>query len=155
MILRLLWGTPKRSVLCRGVINTGGVVSRKTDPFGRVRELGLALPDVVEGTVYGSPALKVRGAMFACLAIHRSAEPGSLAIRIDFDQRDELIAEDPATYYLTDHYVSYPCVLVRLGRVPPDTLRDLLVMAWRFVSTRRKRPARRRVRESRPLRKQR
>jgi hypothetical protein len=88
--------------------------------FDTVRELGLVLPDVEEGTTYGSPALKVRGKMFACLAIHRSADPGSLAIRIAFDQRDELIAEDPNTYYVTDHYVTYPCVLVRLSRVHRD-----------------------------------
>jgi hypothetical protein len=106
----------------------------KTNRFAVVREIGLALPDVEEGTTYGSPALKIRGKMFACLAVHRSAEPETLAIRIDFDQRDELLAADPKTYYLTDHYVSYPCVLVRLRRVHPDALRDLLLMAWRFVS---------------------
>lgn len=60
-----------------------------------------------EGTVYGSPALKVRGKMFACLAVHRSADPDSLVIRTDFDQRDELISAEPDTYYLTDHYVNY------------------------------------------------
>lgn len=107
--------------------------------FATVRELGRALPDVEEGTTYGSPALKVRGKMFACLAVHRSADPDSLAVRIDFHQRDELMAADPQTYYLTDHYVNYPVVLVRLTRVHHDALRDLLLMAWRFVSTRGKR----------------
>jgi hypothetical protein len=118
--------------------------------FDTVRELGLVLPDVEEGTTYGSPALKVRGKMFACLAIHRSADPGSLAIRIAFDQRDELIAEDPNTYYVTDHYVTYPCVLVRLSRVHRDALRDLLLMAWRFVSAAGKRPVRARKRRASP-----
>jgi hypothetical protein len=126
-------------------------VSRKLIDFHTVRELGRALPDVEEGTTYGSPALKVHGKMFACMAIHKSAEPGSLAVRIDFNQRDELIAEDPNTYYLTDHYVSYPCVLVRLKRVHRDALRDLLQMAWRFVSqtkqtTQRKQRTRRKQR---------
>jgi len=68
--------------------------------------LGRVLPDVEEGTVYGSPALEVHGKMFACLAVHKSAEPDTLAIRVDFDQRDAFIAEDPQTYYLTDHYVT-------------------------------------------------
>jgi hypothetical protein len=110
--------------------------------FDTVRRLGLALPNVEEGTTYGSPALKVGGKMFACIAIHRSAEPHSLAVRISFDQRDELIAADPATYYLTDHYVDYPVVLVRLTRVQQDALRDLLRMGWEFVSAsaRRVRP---------------
>jgi hypothetical protein len=117
--------------------------------FDTVREIGLALPDVVEGTVYGSPALKVRGRMFACLAVHRSAEPDSLAIRLSFDQREELITADPKTYYLTDHYVDYPVVLVRLSQVHRDALGELLFMAWRFESTRGKQRAGRRKRRSR------
>ena len=103
--------------------------------FDSVREIALAIPGVQEGTAYGSPAFKVDGKMFACLAINRSAEPNTLAIRMDFDQRDALIAEEPKTYYLTDHYVDYPCVLVRLARVRQDALRDLLLMGWRFMST--------------------
>jgi hypothetical protein len=103
--------------------------------FDSVREIALAIPGVQEGTAYGSPAFKVDGKMFACLAINRSAEPNTLAIRMDFEQRDELIAAEPKTYYLTDHYVDYPCVLVRLARIRQDALRDLLLMGWRFVST--------------------
>ena len=89
--------------------------------------------------MYGSPALKVDGKMFACLAVHRSAEPGSLIVQVGFDQRDELIAEDPDTYYVKPHYVNYPVVLVRLSRVHPDALRDLLITARRFVSARGRR----------------
>src|SRR5437588_3550067 len=110
--------------------------------FAVVRQIGLKLPDVEEGTAYGSPALKVRGKMFTCIAIHRSAEPGSLAVRLPFVERDELIAADPATFYLTDHYVDYPVVLVRLARVHRDALHDLLRMSWEFVSAKTKRPAR-------------
>ena len=116
----------------------------KTITFEAVREMGLALPGVEVGTTYGSPALKVRGTMFACLAIHRSADPDSLAIRIDFAQRQELMDADPDTYYVTDHYVNHPAMLIRLSRVHPDALRDLLLIAWRFVSAERTRPVRRR-----------
>ena len=109
-----------------------------------MREIGLTLPGVEEGTTYGSPALKVGGKMFACLAVHKSAEPDSLVLRIAFDDRDELISADPDTYYLTHHYVNYPSVVVRLSRVQQDALRDLLLMAWRFVSASEKRAAARR-----------
>jgi hypothetical protein len=114
--------------------------------FDTVRKIGLALPDVEEGTAYGTPALKIRGELLTCMAINKSAEPGSLALRIDFDRRDELVAADPETYYLTDHYVDYPVVLVRLSRIHPDALRDLLGAAWRFVSAQPR--ARRRPRSS-------
>ena len=115
--------------------------------FDTVRKIGLALPDVEEGTMYGAPALKVRGSMFACVPTHKSAEPDSLVIRIDFDQRDAMLAEDSKTYYLKDHYVGYPCILVRLNRVHADALRDLLATAHRYVASRAKRrasPAKRR-----------
>lgn len=117
---------------------------RKAISFGDVRDIGVALPGVEAGTAYGSPALKVGGTMFACIAIHQSAESDSLVIRIPFDRRDELIEADPATYYVTEHYVNYPCVLVRLGRVHQDALPDLLRMAWTFVSTTAKRTGTRR-----------
>jgi hypothetical protein len=112
--------------------------------------MGRALPGVDVTTSWGAPDLKVRGKMFACGAIHKSAEPETLVVRMDFDQRDELIAADPDTYYLKEHYVDYACVLVRLRRVHPDALRDLLLMGWRFISTakpriRRRKPSPRNV----------
>ncbi len=35
--------------------------------FDTVRTIGLELPGVEEGTVHGSPALKVRGKLLACI----------------------------------------------------------------------------------------
>src|SRR5258708_24083902 len=107
---------------------------RRTIDLETVRKIGLALPGVEEGTAYGSPALEVRGKLLACMAVHRSAEPGSLVIRVDFDDRAELLAADPDVYYVTDHYVGYNAVLVRLSRVNRDVLRDLLGMAYKFVT---------------------
>ena len=89
--------------------------------------------------MYGSPALKTGGRMFACIAVHRSAEPDSLAVVVGFEQRDELVSADPGTYYFTEHYVDYPTVLVRLNRVRRDALEDLLRMAHRTVSAKRRR----------------
>src|SRR5580704_3383947 len=102
--------------------------------FDTVRKIGLTLPGVEESTSYGSPALKVRGKLLACVPAHRSAERGSLAVRVGFDDRAELLAAAPDVYYLTDHYLNYSAVLVRLSRVTPDVLRDLLGMAHKFVT---------------------
>jgi len=99
-----------------------------------VRAIGRTLPEVEETTSWGAFALKVRGKMFVCSAINKQAEPNSLVVRMDFAQRDALIEEDPDTYYLKDHYVGYPCVVVRLSKVHPDALRDLVVGAHRFIS---------------------
>jgi hypothetical protein len=119
----------------------------KTTGFARVRTLGRALPGSEEGTAWGSPALKIDGQMYACLATNKAAEPNTLAVRMEFAQRDELLAADPDTYYLKEHYVDYPCVLVRLARIPDDALRDLLRMGYEFVRARKtRRPATRRKR---------
>jgi hypothetical protein len=112
--------------------------------FDIVREIGLALPEVEESTMYGSPALKVDGKLLTCMAIHKSAEPQSLAVRIDFDQRAGLLADEPETYYITDHYANYPVVLVRLSRIRMDQLRELLGSAWRFVTAQKSRMVSRR-----------
>jgi len=109
--------------------------------FGVVREIGLALPDVEESSTRGAFALKVHGNLLACTAIHKSAKPNSLMVRIDFDQRAALLAEAPETYYVTDHYVNYPAVLVRLSQVQKDELRGLLASASRFVTSKKKRKA--------------
>ena len=97
------------------------------------------MPDVEVTTMYGQPALKVRGKMFVCIASHKSAEPNSLVVMMDFADRDALVEEDPGTYYLKEHYVNYPCVLVRLSRVRADALRDLVTGAHRYVSARARR----------------
>jgi hypothetical protein len=93
--------------------------------------MALSLEAVEEGTSYGTPAFRARGTLFARLR----EDPDSLVVRMEADQREELIAADPDTYYITDHYRNYPWVLVRLSRVHSDALRDLLRMAWRLAAS--------------------
>jgi hypothetical protein len=100
-----------------------------------VRTLGLSLPDVVAGTAYGLPALKLGGKLLACIPANRSAEANSIAVRIDLEQRAELLREHPETYYITDHYAPHPAVLVRLSKITRTDLRELLRDACRFVSS--------------------
>ena len=107
---------------------------RSAISFQTVRKIGLALPGVEASTAWGAPALKVRGKLLACVPTHRSAEPNSLLVRVDFNDRAELLAAAPDVYYVTDHYLGYTAVLVRLSRVTPDVLRDLLAMAYKFVT---------------------
>jgi hypothetical protein len=110
-------------------------VPRKPVDFDTVKEIAMAMPDVEQATSWGATSFKVRGKMFACPAIHSSAEEGSLGVRIDFNLRAELLASDPDVYYLTPHYENYPAVLVRLARISRKALRDLLGTAWVFVSS--------------------
>ena len=102
--------------------------------FKTVESIGRKLPEVEVTTTWGKPALKIDGKMFVCIASHKSAEPNTLVARMDIADRDALIEDDPDTYYLQEHYVDYPCVLVRLSRVRADALRDIVTGAYRYVN---------------------
>jgi hypothetical protein len=105
--------------------------------FDVVREIGLKLPNTEEGTAWGTPVLRVNGTILTGIPIHKSAEPNSLMFRVDFADRDLLIAEQPDVYYTAAHYENYPCVLVRLSRINRDALEDLLRMSHRYSSASR------------------
>src|SRR5437899_10668580 len=114
-----------------------------TSAFDIVRTVGLALPDVEASTKYdGSPVLKVDGIFMAGIATHPSAEPDTLVVRAGLEDRDSLVEDAPETYYLTEYYRSYPLVLVRMSRVEPDALHDLLSVSWRMTTakSRKRRP---------------
>lgn len=98
--------------------------------FRDVRKLARAIKNVEESTSYGTPAFKVAGKLIA-----RLKEDGeSLVVGTTLEEREEMIAAEPETYYITDHYLKYPWILVRLSRVSPDALRDLLNRALRLAS---------------------
>jgi hypothetical protein len=95
--------------------------------FAAVEAIGLTLPGVEKSIRYdGSPVLKIDGCFMAGLATHPSAEPATLVVRAELDDRDTLIEDAPDIYYVTDYYRRYPIVLVRLSRIDHGALRDLL-----------------------------
>ena len=98
-----------------------------------VRRLALAFPGVEEGLSYGTPGFRVRGKFLA-----RLWEDGvTLVVKCGDDERDFRMKADPETFFITDHYRGYPTVLVHLGRVTVDDLREVLEQAWRLHAPRR------------------
>ena len=110
--------------------------------FDRVQKLGVKLPGVVVDKYFWMPALKLDGQMLACIASHKSAEPGTLVVRIDFFERDLRVANEPDIYYLKPHYVGYPCVLARLSEIDDAALRDLLESGCGFIKKKKARKPR-------------
>ena len=111
---------------------------RTTQPAGHlfdlVRRVGLGLPGVEAATRYdGSPMLKLGGCFMAGLAMHPSAEAGTLVVRIDLEDRDAFLDDAPDIYYLTDYYRTQPVVLARLSCLDRKALSDLLAMSWRVT----------------------
>lgn len=102
--------------------------------FEAVRKFALTLVDVEEVRSYGTPGFKVGGELFA-----RLKEDGeTLVVRMGFDARDEMIAAAPEIYFVTDHYLNYKWILVRLPKTEPDAMKDLLRGAWRMAEVEKK-----------------
>ncbi|HET6232840.1 MAG TPA: MmcQ/YjbR family DNA-binding protein [Longimicrobiaceae bacterium] len=98
-----------------------------------VKRLAAGLPEVEEGTSYGTPALKVKGKLFA-----RLWEDGdTLVLKVNLFERRFLMDAEPETFFITDHYRDYPAVLVRISAIAEETLRERLTESWRMVAPKR------------------
>ena len=126
---------PRRPAKAVAPAKAKGKTSRQGGvDYATVRELALALPDVIDTSTLRGIGFKVRGKLLACKAINRSAEPETLMVRVGAIDRDRLIAADAAVFYLTPHYLVNASVLVRLNHVSRKTLQAVLALAWQFVS---------------------
>ena len=97
--------------------------------WARLCTLGRALPEVVEDTWYGTPALKVRGKGFARL----KEDGANVMFRVsDLDEQELLIETRAAIYFITDHYRGHSAVLARLAALTDAEARARLETAWRL-----------------------
>lgn len=113
--------------------------------FDAVTRLASDLAEVEATTNWaGAPVLKARGSFMAGIASHHSADPDTLVVRCEIDDRERFIEDAPETYYITAYYEPYPLVLVRLSQVSEDAIRELLAVSWQLTMKKmRRRPARR------------
>ena len=97
-------------------------------------KIALSLPEAELNSSARGISVKVKGRMLFCEATHRSAETGSIVLRIAPEERDRWIAAHPDVCYVTEHYTGYPSMLVRLGPVERATLLELFNASWYFVN---------------------
>jgi hypothetical protein len=95
--------------------------------YDYVCELALAFPAVELVTSYGTPGIKAKGKIMARL---RAEAEGGLALKCDFVDRQMLMQAAPEAFYVTDHYLDWPMVLINLAEVRRDALPDLVERAW-------------------------
>lgn len=95
--------------------------------FETVRQIALALPNVEDGLSYGAPALKIGGKH---LFVRLREDLNAIVVKTTFEERDELMAADPAVYFITDHYLNYEWVLVGLEHVALDALSEMIRRAY-------------------------
>ena len=96
-----------------------------------VRELALRLPETTEKPSYGTPGFRVKDRLFARLR----KDPDALVIWSE--EKEPLIAAEPAKFFATPHYDGYPMVLVRIEAVDRPELGELLTDSWRLRGPKR------------------
>ena len=102
--------------------------------WGDVEAIGLRYPGVERSTWFGTPSLKVARKGMCRLR----TDPDALVIRVlDLADREALLKGQPDVFFSTPHYDGYPYVLVRLGKVEPSQLEELVEDAWRIRAPKR------------------
>jgi hypothetical protein len=114
-----------------------------------VRRLALALPgtsEEVSSNGHRSWHVQKKGFTWerplrrADLAALGDAAPSGpiLGVRTaDLEMKEVLLASDPEVFFTTPHFNGYPAVLVRLPKIAPKLLKDVIVEAWLAVAPKR------------------
>jgi hypothetical protein len=85
---------------------------------------------------YGTPSLKRRGKFML-----RLKEDGEcIAVKLDWETHDHLLAERPDVYYKTPHYEGYPALLARLDALEETEASELIRASWENAPETVKRP---------------
>ncbi|MFT3934845.1 MAG: MmcQ/YjbR family DNA-binding protein [Chitinophagaceae bacterium] len=100
--------------------------------WAKVGAIATQLPGVEAGTSYGTPAFKVKGKLFA-----RLKEDGKTLV-IYTNEREKWMKQNPAIYFITDHYLNYPNMLVDIAAVPQKDLKALLKASWEMRAPKKK-----------------
>ncbi len=95
--------------------------------FDDLVRLGCELPDVSEAMAWGTPGLKRKGKFM--LRLKEDGE--SVAVKLDWEMHDRLLAESPEIYFKTPHYEGYPALLARFELLDEEAARTLLKASWK------------------------
>lgn len=100
-----------------------------------VRAIALGLPGAYEQSSYGGrPSWRTAPRMFTWIR----EDPEALVVWVSsLEEKDALLASDPATFFTIDHVDGHPIVLVRLDVVDHDEAVELITESWRVRAPRR------------------
>ncbi|MDX6538952.1 MAG: hypothetical protein QOI71_562 [Gaiellales bacterium] len=109
-----------------------------------VRRIALALPSAVQDgdelryLVAGGKAFAWTWKKRVDPKRARVEQRDVYAVRVSGEEEKQaLLAADPAAFFTEPHYAGYPAVLVRLAAIDEDELTELLTDAWRAAAPRR------------------
>jgi hypothetical protein len=102
--------------------------------WAAVRKIALSLPEVEESSS-DRPSYSVRGKGFAWRA--RERDGSGLAVRVEREEKELILASDPDVYYDPPHYRGFPAVNIRLEKIGRDELAERLEEAWAIQAPKR------------------
>jgi hypothetical protein len=102
--------------------------------FGRLVKAAEGLAGVIEGTSYGTPALKA-GKKLLC----RVKDAETLVLICPMEDKALLMEAAPDIYYETDHYRGWPAILIRIDRISDEELAHRLKLALQQATPRKPR----------------
>jgi len=106
-----------------------------------VRRIALALPEMTERSTHEVPQWRVKEKLIAWERPLRRADDEALgdaapdgpilAVWVpDLGIKEVLLSDDPDVYFTTPHFDGYPSILIRLDRIDPPELEELMIEAW-------------------------
>ncbi|HEX6783882.1 MAG TPA: hypothetical protein VF098_04415 [Sphingomicrobium sp.] len=105
--------------------------------FDQAVAFALSLPDTVEGTSYGKPAVKVASNERAFLFPSHEADT-SFGIALDLDSVELLKETDPDTFWQSPHYVGWEGVLIRYDTDDEERVREVIERSRAFAAAKPK-----------------
>jgi hypothetical protein len=98
-----------------------------------VRRVALSFPEAVEKETWGHPTFRVRDKMFAAMD-----EAGtSMSVKAAREAQAALVGSEPETFYVPSYVGQHGWVGVRLERVDPEEMGELIEDAWRASAPKR------------------
>lgn len=87
-------------------------------------KIALAIPGSEEVLWFRKPAVFLHGQFLT--KVHDKEEAMTLRVS-SMEMRDMMLEAEPALFYITDHYRSFPFILARLSALTPKLLKEMLV----------------------------
>jgi hypothetical protein len=98
-----------------------------------VRRVALSFPETVEKATWGHPTFRVRDKMFAAMD-----EAGtSMSVKAAREAQAALVGSEPETFFVPSYVGQHGWVGVRLERVDPEEMGELIEDAWRATAPKR------------------
>ena len=98
----------------------------------QARKIAQSFPGVYEKNSYGTPTFFVGKKVFTQIGSHQ--REAIMLLTQTLEERDHLIAADPQTFFITDHFKTYKGLLAHIGKLDAKTFRTLLERRWRAIA---------------------